>query len=98
MIKTVTTVTVSLALLFGAAAPLFGQPSAGQIAAEEAVKREAMTIQLRRTLEEAEKTRKKGDLEGAAKLYEEAYTSVQSIGVGIESERKETISGLVSVN
>ena len=98
MIKTVTTVTVSLALLLGAALPLLGQPSAGQIAADEAVKREAMTIQLRKTLEDAKKTRKKGDLEGAARLDEEAYALVQNIGVGIESERKETISGLVSIS
>src|SRR5262245_60430414 len=98
MSKTVTTVTVSLVLLLGAAVPLFGQPTAAQTAADEAVKREAATIQLRKTLEDAQKIRKKGDLEAAARLYEEAYALVLSIGVGIETERAETISGLVSVN
>jgi tetratricopeptide (TPR) repeat protein len=98
MIKTVTTVTVSLALLIGTTARLYGQPTASQIAADEAVKREAMTIQLRRTLEDAQKLRKKGDLEAAARLFEEAYSTVQSIGVGVETERTEAISGLVAVN
>src|SRR5207253_3848429 len=60
--------------------------------------REATTIQLRKTLEEAQKNRKKGDLEAAAKLYEEAYTLAQNIGVGIETERQDTMAGLIAVN
>jgi Flp pilus assembly secretin CpaC/tetratricopeptide (TPR) repeat protein len=98
MIKTVTTVGVTIALLLGADARLLAQPSASQVAADEAVKREATIIQLRKKLEEAGSTRKKGELEASARLYEEAYTMVQRVGNGIETERAETISSLVAVD
>ncbi len=98
MIKAVTTVSVSFALLFGAVAPLFAQPSGSQIAADEAVKREAKVIQLRRVLEDAQASRKKGDLDGASRLFEEAYALVQQVGTGIDSEKGETVTSLVSLN
>ncbi|MEW6161364.1 MAG: hypothetical protein AB1813_28380, partial [Verrucomicrobiota bacterium] len=96
MIKAAT-ITLTLILLWGAALPQSAQAQPANIAAEEAARRQAAAIELRKTLAEAEKTQKQGDLANAARLYEKAYTLVQSIGTGIEKERKETITGLAKV-
>ena len=58
--------------------------------------RQANTIILRQKLLEAKNTALRGDLPGAAKLYEDAYTLVEQIGSGIAEEKAQTISGLAS--
>ena len=59
--------------------------------------RQANTIILRQKLLEAKNTVLRGDLPGAAKLYEDAYTLVEQIGPGIPEEKAQTISGMASV-
>ncbi len=65
------------------------------MAVNEAVLRQANTIVLRQKLAEAKNAVAHGDLPGAAKIYEDAYTLVQQIGSGIDAETAQTISGLV---
>jgi hypothetical protein len=72
------------------------QPSPAEIAADEATRRQEAVILLRRTLDEAQQTQTAGDVAGAARLYEEAYRWVQAIGVGIDNETQEAVSGLSS--
>jgi tetratricopeptide (TPR) repeat protein len=83
-------------LLLAAAAMLPAQTSPTDAAVNEAVLRQANTIILRQKLLEAKNTAARGDLPGAAKLYEDANTLVEQIGSGIDAEKAQTISGLVS--
>src|SRR5665213_1041492 len=87
-----------LIFLLAATAPSPAQPtSATDVAVNEAVMRQAYTIELRQKLADAKSDVARGDLPGAAKLYEEAYTLTQQIGSGIDAETAQTISGLVAV-
>ncbi|MCL4176337.1 MAG: hypothetical protein KJ072_01115 [Verrucomicrobia bacterium] len=72
------------------------EPSPAEMAADEATRRQEAVILLRRTLGDAGATLAKGDVAGAARLYEEAYRWVQAIGVGIDTESQEAVSGLSS--
>ncbi|MGA2241556.1 MAG: tetratricopeptide repeat protein [Verrucomicrobiota bacterium] len=83
-------------LLLAAAAMLPAQTSPTDVAVNEAVLRQANTIILRQKLLEAKNTALRGDLPGAAKLYEDANTLVGQIGSGIPEEKAQTISGLAS--
>lgn len=94
------TKAVSLSLgficLLAAAVSLSAQTNPVDMAVNEAVLRQANTIVLRQKLQEAKNTVQRGDLPGAAKLYEDAYALVEQIGSGIDAERTQTISGLAS--
>ena len=83
-------------LLLAAAAMLPAQTSPTDAAVNEAVLRQANTIILRQKLLDAKNTAMRGDLTGAAKLYEDANTLVEQIGSGIPEEKAQTISGLAS--
>ena len=83
-------------LLLAAAAMLPAQTSPTDAAVNEAVLRQANTIILRQKLLDAKNTAARGDLPGAAKLYEDANTLVEQIGSGIPEEKAQTISGLAS--
>ena len=83
-------------LLLAAAATLPAQTSPTDTAVNEAVLRQANTIILRQKLLDAKSTALRGDLPGAAKLYEDANTLVEQIGSGIPEEKAQTISGLAS--
>jgi tetratricopeptide (TPR) repeat protein len=91
-------VPLSLGLIFllAATAPGPAQTSPADTAVNEAVLRQANAIILRQKLQDAKNTATRGDLPGAAKLYEDAYTLVEQIGSGIDAEKTQTISGLVS--
>ncbi|HON07504.1 MAG TPA: hypothetical protein PLW02_05315, partial [Verrucomicrobiota bacterium] len=65
------------------------------IAAEEAVRRQEQTILLRKKLADAQATYKKGEIEKAVQLYEDAYAILPKIGTGVEQESQQVISGLV---
>ncbi|MDX1952138.1 MAG: hypothetical protein SFY81_08120 [Verrucomicrobiota bacterium] len=96
MIKVVTTILIAIALC-GSAPRANAQSAAelaSQAASEEAAKRQANTIQLRRTLAEAAAARQKNDLVEAARQFEDAYTLVQRIGLGVDQESAETLAGL----
>jgi tetratricopeptide (TPR) repeat protein len=96
MIKAATSYLV-LILLCGSQLQLAAQTSPNIIAGEEAARRQADTIQLRKTLVDASALKKSGDLPAAARKYEEALALVQRVGVGIDRERGETIAGFVAV-
>jgi hypothetical protein len=64
------------------------------IAAEEAVRRQEQTILLRKKLVDAQATYKKGEIEKAIQLYEDAYAVLPKIGSGVEQEAQQVISGL----
>jgi len=66
------------------------------MAVTEAVLRQANTIVLRQKLVDAKNAAARGDLAGAAKLYQEACTLVQQIGSGIDIETAQAVSGLAS--
>lgn len=69
-----------------------------EAASAEAIRRQALTIQLRRTLAEAQVARQHNDLLGAHKLYERCFDYVTQIGPGgIESEAQQTVLGLSAV-
>ena len=93
MTKVANLVCLLLPLAFGPMA-WAAQPSSAELAADEATRRQEAIILLRRTLEDARQTQTAGDVAGAARLYEEAYRWVQTIGVGIESETSEAVAGL----
>ena len=72
------------------------QNSATEVAVNEAVLRQANTIVLRQKLADARSASSRGDLPAAAKYYEDAKSLVDQIGSGIDAEKGQTISGLVS--
>jgi Tfp pilus assembly protein PilF len=82
--------------LLASAPALRAQGSATDLAVSEGVIRQANTILLRQKLAAASTESARGDLTGAAKDYEDAYTLVAEIGSGIDAEAAQTISGLTS--
>jgi len=68
-------------------------------ATEEAVRRQADTITMRNKLVSAQTARKQGDLDAAARLYEDSYLLiVQKIGVAsVDTDFKQTVAGLSEV-
>ena len=91
-----TSLSFGFILLLAGAAMLPAQTSPTDAAVNEAVLRQANTIILRQKLLDAKNTAMRGDLTGAAKLYEDANTLVEQIGSGIPEEKAQTISGLAS--
>src|SRR5262245_50236376 len=67
-----------------------------QVAEDEAVRRQADTVRLRKKLQDAQTEYKRGDLTVAAKLYEDSYALVQQIGSGIDQEARQAIDGLIN--
>ena len=87
-------------LLFAAATSLSSaQPSSPtDSAVQEAVRRQADRISLRQELEQARAAEQRGDLPSAAKLYDEAWKLVESIGLTpVDPETQVTIAGLTKV-
>jgi hypothetical protein len=91
-------VSLSLGFIFllAAVATAPAQTSGTDTAVGEAVLRQADTIVLRQKLADAQSASLRGDLPGAAKFYEDAYTLVGQIGSGIDAEKAQTVSGLIS--
>ena len=88
---------LSLLLLAMSATVAIAQPAPADTATDEAVRRQAAVIILRKTLAEAKAAQDKLDFIAASRLYEEAYKLVLSVGVGVDPEAQETISGLATV-
>src|SRR2546425_2577409 len=88
---------LGLFLLLATTTPSMAQPAAADSATDEAVRRQAAIIMLRQRLAEARVALDKADLVGASERYERAYELAQTIGVGIDAESQETISGLATV-
>lgn len=89
--------TVGLAALLALAAPAQTPPTTPvDDAITVAVRREAMKVDLRRKLADAQEAQKKNDLSAAAKLYEDCLRLVKDIGGGIDAERTNVLSGFVA--
>jgi len=71
--------------------------SPGQVAEEEAIRRQEKTIVLRDALNSANQQQKQGDLGSAAKTYEQAWGLVEQLGSSVEAERTQTVQGFTSV-
>ena len=64
---------------------------------DEAVRRQEALILLGKALTEARRAEAQGDLSAASTKYEEAYNLIQKIGVGVEQETRDTVSGMGTV-
>lgn len=69
----------------------------GQIAEEEAIRRQEKTILLRKHIESAQLSASQQDLGAAAKAYESAWNLVEQLGASVESERDVAATGFTAV-
>ena len=91
------TILVALTVFFALAPATRAQTSGEQTAVDEAVRRQAKTIELNARLEQAAQAKARKDLPGAAKLYDSCWDDVQSIGTGVDAQKSATIAGLTDV-
>jgi len=70
--------------------------SAIAAADNEAVLRQANTIVLRQKLTDARGAAQRGDVAGAAKLYQESCNLAEQIGAGISDETMQAVTGLTA--
>ena len=89
-------ILLGLMFLLACAAQSRAQTTDTDLAVSRAVQDQAYTIVLRQKLEDAKAVAGRGDLPGAAKLYEDAYGVASQIGSGIDVETAQTISGLAA--
>ena len=100
--KKAATLTLSVALVITVIATAMVQAQvfedvAPDAAAQEAVRRQAMTIELRQKLAEAQASQQRNDTTSAGKQYQAAYELTQKIGTGVEAETKAAAAGLAWV-
>jgi len=95
--------TKAAILFFGLAALIalpatksVAQDNATAIAVNEAVMRQANTILLRQKLTEAQSVEQRGDIVGAAKIYQECCDLVEKIGSGVDAESAQAKNGLAN--
>ena len=93
MTKT-TILTLGLVALLSVPSVLSAQDNSTSVAVNEAVMRQAKTIELRQKLADAKVVAQRGNLAGAAKLYQESCNLVGQIGSGIDSESAQAVAGL----
>ena len=89
--------SLGLILLLATAAVPLAQPAPTDTAVNEAVRRQANTIVLRQKIADGKTAEARKDLVAAARLYEGAWTLLQSIGPGVEAETDVTVGGLKRV-
>ncbi len=70
------------------------QDNAVNMAVNQSVENQANSMVLRQQLGEAQAAYQRGDILGAAKLYQECVSLAQKIGPGIEAETAQAIAGL----
>ena len=97
MIKT-THLYLALAALLILPAIASSQDSAIGMAVQQSVENQANSIVLRQRLADAQATAQRGDILGAAKLYQECVSLAQQIGPGIESETAQALAGLANTS
>src|ERR1051326_8492321 len=97
MTKAATLLSLLVLVFTTCTCSVMAQQAPADTATDEAVRRQAAVIMLHKTLAEARAAQDKLDLVTASKLYEESFRLVQSVGVGVDAEAQETISGLATV-
>jgi tetratricopeptide (TPR) repeat protein len=93
MIKA-THLSLGLAAMLVLPAAAFAQDSAIGMAVQQSVLNQANTIVLRQKLADAQAATQRGDIVGAAKLYQDSVTLAQEIGSGIDAETAQAVAGL----
>jgi tetratricopeptide (TPR) repeat protein len=94
--------TKAAILFFGLAALIAlpgtapAQNNSVAIASNEVVLRQSYTIMLRQKLAEARTVELRGDIVGAAKLYQESCDLVLKIGSGVDAEAAQAVNGLTT--
>ena len=90
---------VSLCAAFLAGLPTFAsaQQDGAATAINEGVRREALKIDLRSKLADAQSAHKRGALVEASLLYTDCLEIVGKIGTGVESEHKQAVEGNTAV-
>jgi tetratricopeptide (TPR) repeat protein len=81
-------------LVLPAAALAQDNDSAIGMAVHQSVLNQANTIVLRQKLADAQAATQRGDIVGAAKLYQDSVTLAQEIGSGIDAETAQAVAGL----
>ncbi|MBW8865015.1 MAG: hypothetical protein JF609_08860, partial [Verrucomicrobia bacterium] len=90
---------IGLAALLAIPAIVPAQDTSADAAVKEAVLRQANTITLRQKLAEAAGVQQRGDIAGAAKLYQDSVTLAQGIGPAyIEAETQQAVAGLTATS
>ncbi|HWY32057.1 MAG TPA: tetratricopeptide repeat protein, partial [Candidatus Acidoferrum sp.] len=97
MIK-MTHLSLGLAALLMLPALALAQDSAVKMAVDQSVLNQANSVVLREKLVDAQTTAQRGDILGAAKLYQDCVSLAQQIGPGIEAETAQAISGLANTS
>ena len=91
----------ALVLTVAANAPAQTQSLGGgdtDTAVQEAVRRQAFTLQLHQKLADAQAAAARKDVAAAGKLYEAAYELTQKIGAGVDAETQAAAAGIVWVS
>src|SRR5215831_7371667 len=89
---------LGLTLLLAPATVSRAQAPAQETAVNEAVMRQANRVALRQKLADASAAQQRRDLANAAKLYDDSWSLVQSIGVAnVEAEAAQARAGLAAV-
>ena len=96
MIKAVKTSLLLLLLCGGSILQAHAQAGTDDAASAEAVRRQALRIQLRRTIDEARLAKSRGETPLAIQKYEAAWTTAQEL-VNVEAERKEIQAELIPI-
>ncbi|MEY4387638.1 MAG: hypothetical protein RLY20_2921 [Verrucomicrobiota bacterium] len=89
--------TIGLAVLVAGAVNSFAQAPATRSAIDEAVVRQAKSIELRGKLAQAQDAQKRGDLDAAAKLYDASVKLVREIGEFNTPDAAAAINGFTDV-
>src|SRR5882672_169914 len=92
-------VVASLCLVLALAPAAFAQPALTDLqrASDEAIRREAWTVELHKKLADAQAAQKRGDNFEAARLYNECLKLIKDIGPGPDLEQKQVVAGIVTV-
>lgn len=92
---------LSLAIIITATLPLPAQVATSggdtEAAVHEAVRRQALTIELREKLGEAVQAEQRKDPMGAVKIYQHCVDLCRSIGSGVDSETRTAVNGVVRI-
>src|SRR5256885_8266011 len=96
MIKAAT-LSLGLFIVLGVAGVSNAQVTPEQTAINEGIRRQASILTLRETLNAAQDAESRRDLPTAARLYDDAWALVQSIGAGVDQERDLARTGLARV-
>lgn len=90
---------VPLGISLVTASVLFGQnPNSVpyDLAAVEATRRQALTMELKLKISDADALLAKGDFAGAARLYEDALAIAKKIGGGVDHEYRAALEGMIA--